>query len=236
MNSTPVIRIIAQARMGSSRLPGKIAARLGSSTLLGQVVRGLRLAAAQFTPPGEVWVATTTNPGDDVTEQQCNQLGVRCFRGSPDDVLARYVNAAADLPDDATVVRATADNPLYCPRRAAALVAAHLAAGADYSSIEDLSYVVPEVMRAGALRQMAPLAGDDAYCHEHVTPYFRQTGKPFQVQALPATWQNLRPDIRLTVDTAAELARMQQLFAALEGEEWISLEAAYGWCDRHPIG
>ena len=71
MNSTPVIRIIAQARMGSSRLPGKIAARLGSSTLLGQVVRGLRLAAAQFTPPGEVWVATTTNPGDDVTEQQC---------------------------------------------------------------------------------------------------------------------------------------------------------------------
>ena len=82
-------------------------------------------------------------------------------------VLARYVDATADLADDDLVVRATADNPFYCPRRSKLIVAEHENERADYTCVERLSYVVPEVMTAGALRRMASLAWS-AECREHV--------------------------------------------------------------------
>lgn len=227
------VRILVQARMGSSRLPGKIASDMAGRTLLARVVQ--RLAAAGDSVPGgvEVRVATSMAPGDDVTEALCRALGVPCFRGSETDVLARYVAASADLPDNATLVRATADNPLYCPRRTAALLAEHHQSGADYTAIDDLSYVVPEAMRVGALRAMERVA-HTPYCREHVTPYFRQRREAFRVVLLPPTWQGLRPEIRLTVDTLEELQRMRRLCAALAGkEDLFTLEDVYGYCDTN---
>lgn len=225
------VRIVVQARMGSSRLPGKIACDIAGRTLLARVVE--RLSAAGPGVPGgvEVMVATSEAAGDDVTERHCRDLGVACFRGSESDVLARYVAATADLPDDAAVVRATADNPLYCPRRTAELLAIHREARADYTAVENLSYVVPEAIRAGALRAMDRLARTPR-CREHVTPFFREQGGPFRVVLLPVDWQGLRPEIRLTVDTPGELARMRRLCDALCGRETLfTLEDVYGCCD-----
>ncbi len=163
----------------------------------------------------DVTVATTRDAADHRTEALCRELGVRCFRGQRDDVLARYVAAAADLADDDVLIRATADNPLYCPRRTALLVERLLVEGNDYTCIRNLSYVVPEVMRVGALRAMAGLVGgaaDADYCREHVTPYLRGPS-PFRAEQLPQDWQGLRPDVRLTVDTPADYERMAALFA-----------------------
>ncbi len=235
------VRVEVQARMSSSRLPGKIMAPLAGRPILAHVVG--RLQAAGLGPletcpmRWEVLVATSTAQADGATEELCRELDVDCFRGPQDDVLARYVAASEDLADDDLVVRATADNPLYCPRRTAAIVAEHLRTGADYTCIENLSYVVPEVVRAGALRTMAMLAVD-AHCREHVTPYFRRMPGRFRVTQLPPTWRGLRADIRLTVDTPAEWERMAWIFEQLAGDDLLfPLEGVYALCEgRERVG
>ncbi len=221
--------------MDSSRLPGKIAAPLCGLPLLGRVVRRLQAAEAHFPPGLHVLVATTTNPADDVTTGLCGDLHVDFFRGSENDVLERYLAATAHLGDEQTIVRATADNPLYCPLRTAKIIFHHLDSGADYTSIEDLSYVVPEAMRVGALRDMARRA-TSPFCHEHVTPYFRQHPEEFRVTRLPPTWEGLRPEIRLTVDTPDELRRMAAIYEALgRANDTFSLERVYEFCDRRSL-
>lgn len=227
-----MVRIVVQARMNSSRLPGKILAELAGRPLLEYVVRRLQAARVADRRSCEVIVATTTAAADDATEAACRRLGVGCFRGSEADVLARYVAATADLADDDVVVRATADNPLYCPRRTGRIIEQHVQQRNDYTCITNLSYVVPEVIRAGALRQMARL-GISADCREHVTPYFRQQGGTFRVMQLPDNWQGLQPNVRLTVDTPAELARMRAICEATGSDDpLVALDDVYQWC-RH---
>ena len=207
----PQIRIVVQARMQSRRLPGKVLARLGERPLLEYVV--MRLAASCHRD--HLLVATSTSAADDALEHFCRRLDVACRRGSEADVLGRYVAVTSDLDDHDLVVRATADNPLYCPARTAAIIAAHRELANDYTCIANLSYVVPEVMRVGALRAMERLA-TNARSREHVTPYFREEEHAFRVCQLPPDWKGLRPEIRLTVDTPAELEQLSAICRAFE--------------------
>jgi spore coat polysaccharide biosynthesis protein SpsF len=228
--------VIIQARIGSTRLPGKIFAPLAGKPLLWHVARRLETAGSWMSAPWEIRVATTDQKEDDDTARWCAQEGIAVTRGPAEDVLARFVLASEDLADEEIILRATADNPLYCPRRTAGIVAAHQAAGVEYSCIRDLSYVVPEVIRVGALRRMA---GKDltADCREHVTPYFRRPPHGFRTQELPPTWQGLRPRTRLTVDTPEELARMQGLFNACSRRGLLfSLEEAYRYVEEREAG
>jgi spore coat polysaccharide biosynthesis protein SpsF len=227
------MRVIIQARMGSSRLTGKILMPLGGKPMLWHVVRRLEMAATWIDEPWDVLVATTEQLEDDITCQWCNGEGVGVFRGPAEDVLSRYVLASADLPDDEIILRATADNPLYCPRRTAAIVAAHVHAGVEYTCIRGISYAAPEVISVGALRRMAAKASDP-YCREHVTPYFRQPPHGFRTQELPPTWNGIRPADRLTIDTPADLARLQRLFDTCARRGLLfSLEEAYRYIDEH---
>lgn len=101
---------IIQARMTSTRLPGKVLADLAGSPVLGHVVRRV-LAARQI---DDVVIATTVNASDDPVVALADQLGVRWHRGDERDVLSRYVDAAREAAAD-TVVRITADCPLTDP-------------------------------------------------------------------------------------------------------------------------
>lgn len=222
--------MVVQARMQSSRLPGKVLADLAGRPMLAYTVCRL---SASCDDRRRVMVATSTSAADDAIENACLDLGIACVRGSESDVLARYVLATADLADSDLVVRATADNPLYCPKRTATIIDEHLRRGGDYTCIEGLSYVVPEVVRAGALRAMSELA-HDARCREHVTPYFREAEHTFRVHQLPSDWRGLRPDVRLTVDTPEELARMRAICHAFAADGlWLPLEKVYEYLDRH---
>lgn len=219
----PQVRVVVQARMQSSRLPGKVLADLVGHPMLAYTVG--RLAASCQRP--QVIVATSTDIADEAVVHACVKLGIRCARGSQSDVLARYVAATADLADSDIVIRATADNPLYCPCRTSEILEEHIRHGADYTCIERLSYVVPEVMLVGALRAMSARARD-ARCREHVTPFFREAKHDFRVHQLPSDWRGLRPEVRLTVDTPEELNHMRAICEALTHEGLlVPLERVY---------
>lgn len=203
-----IARVVLQARVGSSRLPGKILAPVAGVPLVVYVARRL-LAAAPEGLRWELLVATTILPEDDATEQLCQAHGLACFRGAPADVLARYAAAANGLAETDLIVRATADNPAYCPWRTERLVAEHIRSGADYTCIEGLSYVVPEVMNVAALRDMARQA-TTPYQREHVTAWLREVQTGWRVVQLPRGWLGLRPEFRLTIDNAAELERLDR--------------------------
>lgn len=98
---------IIQARMSSSRLPGKVLLDLAGKTVLEQVVSRVKKA----TLLDEVIVATSTDESDDIIEENCNKLEISCFRGSLADVLDRYYQASRYFNAD-YIVRITADCPL----------------------------------------------------------------------------------------------------------------------------
>ena len=126
----PRVVAVVQARMTSRRLPGKVLTPLAGSPVLGLVVGRLRRA----TRIDEVVVATSTDPSDDPVAAWCAQPGIRCHRGSLDDVLDRFLGAAR--ASGAThVVRITADCPLIDPDLVDRVIAQALAEDLDYCGL-----------------------------------------------------------------------------------------------------
>lgn len=102
--------VIIQARMGATRLPGKVLLDLCGKSVLHHVVQRVRSCAKI----AEIVVATTLNRVDDAVEEEIRNLDVSCFRGSESDVLDRYYQAASRFAGD-PIVRVTADCPLLDP-------------------------------------------------------------------------------------------------------------------------
>ncbi len=125
---------IGIARMGSTRLPGKVLKPLGE---FGDPVIDWVVTAGHSTPGvDEVWIATSTDPRDDVIAAWCKEHDVNCFRGSEDDVLARFHGAALKAKAD-VVVRVTCDCPFLDPTVIGEVIALRKATGAAYASNND---------------------------------------------------------------------------------------------------
>jgi spore coat polysaccharide biosynthesis protein SpsF (cytidylyltransferase family) len=158
-----------------------------------------------------VIVATTELPEDDRLAAEAARLDAPVVRGPSEDVLARYLKAAEafGLTD---VLRATADNPavdMDAPRRTLALLRR---SGADHVVEHGLPHgAAVEAVTTRALQQAAALA-TEASDREHVTTLIRRDARFFALPAL-APGHVRRPQIRLTVDTAADLAFMRRVFA-----------------------
>jgi spore coat polysaccharide biosynthesis protein SpsF len=200
--------IVLQARMGSSRLPGKSLARIAGASLLAHCIE--RLGAESGLP---VIVATTTSPLDDAIQEEAGRMGAAVVRGPEDDVLSRYV-LAADRFDLVHLVRATADNPvvdLGAPVRTLNLLRR---SGADHVTEHGLPVgTAVEAVSVAALRRAAQLT-DAPYDREHVTPYLRR-GPGMRAVVLRAPTMLTNPRLRLTVDTADDLALVRRIYARL---------------------
>ena len=118
---------IIQARMGSTRLPGKVLAPIAGNPMLWHVVERTRRAKAL----DQVMVATSENSKDDAVAEFCTESAIDCFRGSEEDVLDRYYQAARQFTDS-TIVRITADCPLVDPGVADKVVGAYQDGPYDY--------------------------------------------------------------------------------------------------------
>jgi spore coat polysaccharide biosynthesis protein SpsF len=187
---------IVQARMGSTRLPGKVLRRLGGRTVLDRVVRAARDSGVL----DEVVVATTTEPADDAVAAECERIGVASYRGPVDDVLTRFLGVLDTHTAD-TVLRFTADCPLLDPRLVARAYRVFTASEVDYLTTS-ITRTLPrgldvEVVRARVLKEIDKLA----YQHHrtHVTSYIYSHPDDFDVIGL-----TVQPDLshlRLTLDT-----------------------------------
>ncbi len=202
--------IALQARMGSTRLPGKVLAPLGRHTLLAHCIR--RLQAADI---GPVIVATTCDSADDAVEREARRYGALVHRGSVDDVLARYVGVLDEF-GGRFVIRATADNPAVdsdSPRR---LLEAALRHNAEYAVDHGLPCgSATELVAGDTLRRLAALTTDPGD-REHVTLHIKRHAAHFRTSVVQVPADLRRSDLRFTVDTPDDLAFMRRVLEKVD--------------------
>ena len=205
------INAVIQARVGSTRFPGKVLEDLGGRPVLEWVVRAARSAAQIDT----IVVATSTKAADDDVAELAAHLGVAVVRGSEDDVLSRFVAALDAHPADA-IVRLTADCPLLDPTLIDAVAGAWVASPThDYVSTV-LVRCLPrgmdvELVTAGALRAVDRTAvGHDRI---HVTSGLYAQPSAYRLLGLCVTPP--ANDLRVTLDTREDLALLRALVAEL---------------------
>src|SRR5258706_14523536 len=208
MDLMKIVAII-QARMGSTRLPGKVLKDLGGDTVLSRVLARVKRAATI----GEVIVATSDAAGDDVIVAECKRLNARVFRGDEKDVLQRYYPAAQLFKAD-VVVRITSDWPLNDPEGTDQTVGEFLKERPDYAS-NALERTYPrgldtEVFTMRAL-ELAWSESSEAYQRAHVTPYMYQNPERFKVLAVKG--ENDYSGLRWTLDTQEDLDLLRAMYA-----------------------
>jgi len=206
------VAAIIQARMGSTRLPGKVLRPLAGSSLIAHIARRLGASARV----DRVAVATTTAPADDLVELEAARLGLFCFRGSEEDVLGRYLGAARQLEAD-VIVRITADCPLIDVGVVDRIVDGRAATGCDYAS-NTMRRTYPRGLDAEALTR-ATLEWLDAVAmpgaaREHVTWLVHR--RPGQFTRLSIEDDVDGSDLRWTVDTEDDWSLVERLYRDLD--------------------
>ncbi len=203
--------VIIQARMTSTRLPGKVLQDLEGRPMLARQLERLRACRHA----DELVIATTTNATDDPIVALAEAEGARWFRGSEHDVLSRYAGAAREAAADA-VIRVTSDCPLIDPDEVDVVIEA-LEPGVDYAA-NIIERRLPQGLDTEALwrdvLERMDRAATSVPAREHVTWFCREERPELFVRR-----SLVRPydaaDLRWTVDTADDLALVRRLYADL---------------------
>lgn len=229
----PKLKVVAiiQARMGSTRLPGKVLSLIEGEPLLQILISRIR----QVESIDYIVVATTTDSNDDDICNWCIQNGIDFFRGESNDVLSRFFFCASAFQAD-VIVRITADDPLKDPcviNRAISLFKSDV--DLDYVS-NTLTPTYPEgldveVFGMSALTRafhQAELLSD----REHVTPYIWRQPESF-------VCLNFQHDvdysfIRLTIDYDVDLDFIRQLVSLTPGGLYGSMQDYVATVDEYP--
>jgi glutamate-1-semialdehyde 2,1-aminomutase len=220
---------IVQARMGSTRLPGKvmmpIQGRPMIEILLDRVVSAKRI--------DKVILATSANAENRPLVDHVSQRGHGVFLGSEDDVLARYVHAAREADAD-IVVRITGDCPLIDAGIIDACIDSFIELGVDYLS-NTINPSFPdgldvEVMRFGALER-ALKETEATFDREHVTPYLRNSGR-FKVAAFQNDEDHSAK--RWTVDDQDDFTVVSRIFDHFSPDIHFGWNAVLALCEREP--
>ena len=205
---------VVQARVTSTRLPGKILKELpfGSGiSVLEQVVQRL----SRTKKLSDIVIATTTETDDDEVVDLAKRIKVKHFRGSQEDVLSRHYFAAKENRLD-IVVRITSDCPCIDPEVVDLIVEEHLAEKADFTS-SALQRTFPhgldtEVLSFDVLEK-AHFEATEGFEREHVCPYiYRSNPQAFKICGVQAPQKFYGPDIRVTLDTKEDYALLCAVF------------------------
>lgn len=209
------MRVVAlvQARLGSTRLPGKV-----MRPVLGRPLIAYQLERIAQARSIDQWVvATTVEARDDPLVSFCQQQGFLCFRGSEDDVLKRFKEASDAFPSE-VIVRLTGDCPLIDPAYIDRTVQAFLAAYPIYDYLSNTQpRVIPRGLDVEVFSRQALLKADQLALlpaeREHVTLTFYRHPELYQLGELAETPRDL--DLRLTVDTPEDFELIQRILEAL---------------------
>lgn len=204
--------VIIQARMGSTRMPGKTMKKVMGKPLLYYSTFRARLCKYVQT----VVVATSTDPGDNIIEAWCREMGFNCFRSSENDVLERYYQAAKEY-NIKRIIRIKADCPFIDPEILDMLILFQKAQSYDYVSnaIDNRTWphgLEAEVFPIESLER-ARKEADKPDEREHVSPYIIRNREKFDIGVVPCRKQ--LSTIRLTVDYQEDFEFTKNLLAIL---------------------
>jgi spore coat polysaccharide biosynthesis protein SpsF len=199
-----------QARMGSTRLPGKVLMLIQGKSILERAVSRLRAVPEV----DGVAVLTTQLPQDDCIVEEAQRLGVLVYRGAELDVLRRFQEASQTFKPG-IVIRATADNPLIDIGSVSRIVQKLRSGCLDYCMEVDLPYgAATEACTAEALARSQTMATDPRY-REHVTLHIKEHPEEFRVSLIRAPESLRYPQVPVTVDTHDDIAFMERLLGCI---------------------
>ncbi len=225
-----MVLAVLQARMSSTRLPGKVLRPLLGEPMLGRQIERLRRARRL----SRIVVATSVEAEDEAIAAYCRTIGVECFRGDLDDVLGRFLGALDAFGPAESFARLTADCPLADPALIDRAAEEHAASGADYTHVQQ-KWTFPkgldvEICRTPVLQAVGREAeGAD---REHVTAFIYARPERFRIHAI-----NRDPPLRYrwTVDTEEDFAFVEAVYGALyPANPAFTTEDVLAWQAQHP--
>jgi spore coat polysaccharide biosynthesis protein SpsF len=234
VNGPPLqVAIVVQARMGASRLPGKVLKEVLGKPLLFYLLERLK----RCRKADAIVVATTDQPKDEVVDRYAWAMGVHSVRGDENNVLSRF-GLAADRVNADVIVRITADCPLMDPVVIDQMIEEFLlnADSLDYLS-NTLQRTYPrgldiEIFSKKALEKALNEAKTPSE-QEHVTPYFYQHPEVFRLKNF--SYKRDESKHRWTVDTKEDLQLITWIIEALYlNNKMFSLEDMLNLISKHP--
>lgn len=230
------MKIVAtiEARMTSSRLPGKVLLPLAGKPALQRMVERVRQARYL----DEIVVATTVNESDMPIVRLCDELGITCHRGNEDDVLNRVLKAAESVGAD-LLCELTGDCPLIDPLIIDEVIIAHLSANVDYTSniLGERTYpdgLDVQVFSTEVLNRVRRLT-DDPIDRVHVSCFIYHNPKLFSLRGVSARPDQFGPDVRITLDTVEDYHLIDRIFQAMEhGQRSFRAADILQWLCQNP--
>ena len=205
------MKIVAtiEARMTSSRLPGKVLMEVLDKPILHYLVARLRRVQLL----DEIVLATTTNSTDNSLVEFANNENIKCYRGSEDDVMARVVGAAESVDAD-LIVEITGDCPIIDPNIIEQAIQTYINNNVDYvSNAHVRSYpdgMDVQVFSLNVLKKSLNMT-NDSLDHEHVTLYIRNHPKLFSHLNLVAPKKLWWPELGLTLDERSDFELLKKI-------------------------
>lgn len=202
------VLVIIQARMGSTRLPGKILMPLGNSTIIECLIHNLTSDKYDI----QYIVATSTNAENDKLEEFLKSRGIAYFRGAENDVLSRFIEIASKSNVD-YIVRATADDPLMSGECLDILIDEMDRNKFDYTFMTGLPIgVSPEVIRKECFDRLKAIDDLSDRDREHVTIYLKEHPELFKIGYIEAPEKYKYPTLSMTIDTIEQYNKMKKLY------------------------
>ncbi len=200
--------VILQARMGSTRLPGKALLPLGGRTIIDQVMARLALV------PVDVRILATDESSAERFAPLAERNGFELFVGPAEDVLARYCMAARHSGAD-LVVRATGDNPLVSYELASLLLERRKRVDADYMTHSGVPLGMGTELVAAEALFRAEAEARSPEEREHVCPYLYNHPELFEIDRREAPQEFREPGLRVTVDTRDDYESVLRIYGSL---------------------
>lgn len=214
------IGLVIQARMGSTRLPGKVLMEIAGKPMLLHILERLKNLKKEY----KRIVITSTSAKDDKIEKFCKAKHILCFRGSENDVLDRYYQAAKLLKLE-HIVRLTGDNPLVDSNNLEYLIKEHLRRKVDYSSNKsEVNSGLPigigcEIFKFSALEKTWVEGKKDNH-REHVDEYILESPHKFKILTVKTANNKLSKckNLRLTIDTKKDFEFVEKIINLLRND------------------
>jgi spore coat polysaccharide biosynthesis protein SpsF len=224
--------IIIQARMSSTRLPGKILKLLGKKTLLDHIF----FRISRLKHPVKIILATSDASADDVVEDYCKKNIITCFRGSEHNVLERYYFCGKEYSLN-NIIRLTGDNPFPDVEEIDNLIDLFINEKLDFAnSFDSLPVGVgAEIFTFKALEK-SYMHGRDSHHLEHVDEYMIENPQLFKTKHLSVPDSKNHPDVRLTVDTSEDYKRACFIIENAKNEYVTTEEAIKLYQDYTDLG